>query len=141
MPWDLLGDVPVRLDAAEQVGPLIGDELIKVEHTYDFASFPGTGYALISDLYSNDEQLEFIRSYPYKDRSRIYALEIPQVMKDAGWLLRYLLIRRNRRARVDADANWRVKIYVWVGTDAPETPIDGNSSSPDDDPLIFDGGT
>lgn len=139
MPWDLVGDVPVTFEPQQLDVPLIGDELIRVEHTYDFADFPGLGYALISDLYANDAQLEFIRSYPYKDRDRLYPLEIPQVMKDAGWLLRHLVVRRDTRSRVDADANWRIKIYVWIGSSPPTSQVDGNASSGGSGQTVFDG--
>jgi hypothetical protein len=139
MPWDLVGDVPVTFEGRQLDVPLIGDEIIKVEHTYDFASFPGIGYAWISDIYSNDSELTFIKSYPRKERARIYALEIPQVMKDGGWLLRFLTVRRSTRARVDANANWRMRIYVWLGTEPPEEEIDGEGATGGGE-TIFDGG-
>ena len=50
MPWELIGDVPVTFEGVQLGTPLIGDALIKIEHTFDFADFPGVGYAVISDL-------------------------------------------------------------------------------------------
>jgi hypothetical protein len=138
MPWDLVGDVPVSFEGRQLDAPLIGDEIIKVEHTWDYGAFPGLGYAWISDLYSNDAELTFIKSYPKKDYARIYILEIPQVMKDAGWLLRYLTVRRSNRARVQADANWRMRISVWLGSEPPEEQIDGEGSTGGGQ-TIFDG--
>lgn len=127
MSWDLIGDVPVTFDGKFLDTPLVGDSLIKVVHSFDYASFPGTGYALISTRYFNDVEGRFIKSYPYKSE-RLYTLEIPQVQKEAGWLLRDLFVRKTVRTRVQADANWRIKVYEWLGRVPPEPSIDGQRS-------------
>ncbi|MEL6260462.1 MAG: hypothetical protein AAFR12_05285 [Cyanobacteria bacterium J06626_6] len=139
MSWDLIGDVPVSFEGEQLSVPLIGDVLIKVEHTFDYASFPGIGCAWISDIYANDEQRLFIKSYPYKNTSRVYALEVPEVMVEAGWLVRHLVVKRSVRARVDTDANWRIRIYEWIGSTPPESTIDGNGATGDGEQQIFDG--
>ncbi|MEL6605358.1 MAG: hypothetical protein AAFP20_19265 [Cyanobacteria bacterium J06614_10] len=139
MSWDLIGDVPVSFEGEQLSVPLIGDVLIKVEHTFDFESFPGIGFAWISDIYANDERRLFIKSYPHKNSSRVYPLEVPEVMVEAGWLVRHLVVKRSVRARVDTDANWRIRIYEWIGSTPPESTIDGNGATGDGEQQIFDG--
>lgn len=139
MPWDLIGDVPVTFEGIQLGTPLIGDSLIKVEHTFDFADFPGVGYAVISDLYSDGVVGQFIRSYPYRN-SRIYPLELLEVQKNAGWIVRFLVVKRSRFARVDANVNWRIKIYEWFGEGDPEITIDSETGEfTNDGETIFEG--
>lgn len=139
MSWDLIGDVPVTFEGQFLEVPVIGDALIKIEHTFDYASFPGLGYALFSSRYYNDVVADFFRSYPRKNEARLHVLELADVQKESGWLLRDLFVRRSTRARVQADANWRVKVYEWIDSADPEGEIDGDGSTPSDGQQIYDG--
>lgn len=108
-----MGEEAVGFEWRQFDGSLIGDEVIKVEHDFDYASFPGLGYAVLSNVYANDERDIFLKSYPHKGDARIYELKVPQRLIDSNYLLHHLQIKRNLRARVQADANWRVKAYIW----------------------------
>lgn len=119
--------------------PLIGNEVIKIEHSFDYASFPGLGYAILSNIYANDERDIFFRSYPYKDGSRIYELDVPQRLIESSYQLHFLQVKRNLYARVQADANWRVKAYLWVNPAAPSTEIDGTPPGPNEPTNDLDG--
>jgi hypothetical protein len=118
MGWVLYGERSVDFEERILGDFLIGDELIRVQHLFDYADFPGIGHALISNVFANGERDFFRRSYPYKDSSRIYEVKVPAVLVDQGYGLHQLLIRRNVRARVQANANWRVRVDLWV----PDTP-------------------
>lgn len=113
MTWELLGQEPVGFDERQFDGILIGDETIKIEHYFDYPSFPGLGYALISNIYANDERDRFIRSYPVKSSPRIYEITVPEALKASSYLSYHLMIRRNVRAQILSDANWTVKAFVW----------------------------
>ncbi len=117
MSWRLMSEEPVTFDGRVFDDFLIGDELIKIEHSFNGETFPGTGYAIISNVYANDEQDFFRRSYPKKNSSRIYEVKVPPQLVAASYLLHQLTVQRSLYARVDADANWRVSAYIWV----PET--------------------
>ena len=120
MTWDLIGDVAVGFDAEPLDQPLIGDALIKVEHSFDYATFPGLGYALLTTRYYNEVEGETLRLYPVKNSARIYSMELSAIQKESGWLLRDLFIRKTVRTRVQADANWRIKVYEWLGAARPQ---------------------
>lgn len=113
MGWIFYGEEPVGFEERVLGDVLIGDVLIKVEHFFDYASFPGLGHAQISNIYANDERDFFRRSYPQKDSPRLYEIKVPPQLLNAGYGLHQLLIRRNIRAQVQADANWRVRVHVW----------------------------
>jgi len=74
-------------------------------------------------LYSDGVKGRFIRSYPYK-AARIYPLELLDVQKEAGFIVRHLIVKRSLRARVDADANWKIRIYEWYTQGDPDIEID-----------------
>lgn len=112
--WDLIGEKPVGFDWVLFDGPLIGDELIKIEHVFNGVSFPGRGYALLSNIYANDEQDVFIKSYPKKTGSRIYEIKVPEPLKVANYELHHLMVKHNLYAQVDADADWKIRAYVWL---------------------------
>lgn len=114
MPWELYAEEPVTFEEQVVGDFLIDSETIRVEHLFNGESFPGTGYALISNVYVNNERSFFRRSYPYKNSSRIYQVIIPPELLEGGYGLHQLLMKRSPRARVDADANWRVRIDRWV---------------------------
>lgn len=114
MPWQLLGDVPVTDEGQKISAPLLGDALIKVEHRFSPNPFRGFGYVWISDEYANNEHFLNFRSYPYVESARIYALELPALMKAYGFDDRNLWVRRSSRAVVNDDTQWRVRISVWV---------------------------
>lgn len=113
MSWDLMSEELVGFEWRQFDDSLIGDEVIKVEHSFDYEKFPGIGYAVLSNVYANGERDIFLRSYPHKADSRIYELKVPQRLIASNYLLHHLQIKRNLYARVQADANWRVKAYIW----------------------------
>lgn len=118
--WDLIGEKPVTYDWILFDEPLIGDELIKIEHSFNGATFPGRGYAWLSNIYANNEQDIFIRSYPHKDNERIYQINVPQQLKDANYNLHHLMVKISRYAQVVESADWKIKAYVWLtGTGEP----------------------
>lgn len=114
MGWEFYGEASVSFEERVLGDFLIGDELIRVRHFFDYADFPGIGHALISNVYANGERDFFCRSYPHKNSSRIYEIKVPSQLLDAGYGLHQLLVRRNVRARVQANANWRLRVDVWV---------------------------
>lgn len=114
MGWEFYGETPVGFEEQIIGDELIGDELIKVEHLFDHDSFPGIAHALISNSYTNNERDFFVRSYPYKNSPRIYEIKVPPQLSNAGYGLHYLHVRCNIRAKFQANANWRVKVSVWV---------------------------
>lgn len=126
MTWDLMGEELVGFEWRQFDAPMIGNEVIKIEHSYDYASFPGFGHAVLSNIYVNNERDLFFRSYPYKDNARIYELDVPERLYEANYLLHFLQVRRNIRAKVQANANWRVRAYLWFGPNSPTIENDGN---------------
>lgn len=128
MAWVPAGDLPVNFDEAFFSGVFVGDELIKVEHGFNGSSFPGTGYAIISNIFFNGERDFFRRSYPFKESPRIYKVSAPPQFNAETYQIFQLTVRRSLRARVDADANWRVRIYKWIADSTANEPpqFDGN---------------
>lgn len=116
MVWIPAGDLPVGFDEAIFSGVFVGDQLIKVEHGFNGDVFPGTGYAVISNLYFDGEREFFRRSYPYRGSPRLYRLSAPQQFESESYQIYQLTLRRSARAKVDADANWRVRIFRWGTT-------------------------
>ena len=113
MSWVLLSEEPVGFEWRQFDGSLVGNELIKIEHVFNGASFPGLGYAVLSNVYANDERDVFIRSYPHKGDPRLYEIKVPEAFEAASYTLHHLQVKRNLYARVDADANWRIRAYLW----------------------------
>ena len=109
MSWDLMSEEFVEFEWREFGDSLIGDEVIKIEHYFDYDRFPGLGYAVLSNVYANGERDVFIKSYPHKGDARIYELKVPQRLIDSNYLLHHLQVKRNLRAQVQANANWRIK--------------------------------
>jgi len=138
MVWRLMSEEPVTFEERVFDDFLIGDELIKIEHSFNGATFPGLGYAVISNIYVNDERDFFRRSYPQKDSSRIYQVNVPPQLVEGSYLLHQLMVKRHRYARVDADANWRIRAYVWTPPLSPQLEVDGQLP-PGGDEDIFDG--
>jgi hypothetical protein len=112
--WLPAGDLPVGFDETIFSGVFVGEQLIKVEHGFNGSSFPGTGYAIISNLFFNGEREFFRRSYPYKGSPRLYRITAPQQFNSENYQIYQLTLRRSARARVDADADWRVRIFRWA---------------------------
>ena len=137
MGWVFYGEAPVGFEERVVGDFLIGDELIRVEHLFAYETFPGFGYALLSNIYANDERDFFRRSYPQKNSSRIYEVKVPPQLFDAGYGLHQLLVRCNVRARLQSDANWRIRISVWVDGGDEEPPVDGQAGGGGDD--VMDG--
>lgn len=113
MVWIPSGELAV--DFNEQFFPaaFVGDQLIKVEHGFTGNDFPGIGYAILSNLYFGGERDWFRRSYPFKNSARIYHIISPPQLQAENYQIYQIAIRRSLRARVDADANWRVRIFRW----------------------------
>lgn len=139
MAWELMGEEPVGFDWRTFDIPMIGDELIKIEHYFNGATFPGTGYAVLSNLYANDERDVFYRSYPKKDSERIYEINVPIQFQLSSYLLHQLQVKRNQYARVDADADWRVRAYLWFNPSDPNRELDGNPDDPNAPSIDYDG--
>ena len=125
MTWLPAGNLPVDFNEAAFFGVFVGDELIKVEHDYNGSSFPGTGYAMLSNLFLNGEREFFRRSYPFKNSPRIYRITVSDDLKEANYHIYQLTVRRSLRSRVDANANWRIRIFKWVDGDQVEPSFDG----------------
>lgn len=138
MAWRLMSEEPVTFEERVFDDFLIGDELIKIEHSFNGATFPGLGYAVISNLYVNNERDFFRRSYPVKDSPRIYEVKVPPQLVEGNYLLHQLMVKRHLYARVDADANWRIRAYIWVPDGAPPSEVDGQQVDGGDE-EIFDG--
>ncbi len=120
MSWNLIGDVPVGFENEPLDQPLIGDALIKVTHSYSYAAFPGIAKAILSSRYYNEVEGASLTLYPDKTTARIYSLELSDIQKESGWMLRDLFIRQTVRSRVQADANWRIQVYEWLGGPRPQ---------------------
>lgn len=125
MTWVAAGDLPVGFDEAYFFGVFVGDELIKVEHGFNGSSFPGTGYAILSNIFFNGEREFFRRSYPFKASPRIYRITVSDEFKEANYHIYQLTVRRSLRSRVDDGANWRIRIFKWVDSDDAEPSFDG----------------
>jgi hypothetical protein len=137
MTWVFLGEKPVNFDEEIFETPLIGDELIRVEHVFNGATFPGLGYAQFSNIYNDGERGFFRRSYPTKVLDRVYNIDIPEAFEDSDYVVHRLAVKRNLYARVQADANWRVRVFVWFPDELPEPEADGNPSTGGE--TIFEG--
>ena len=116
MGWQLLGDVAVGWQWADINVRIEGDVALKLEHSYSYASFPGKAYAILSSTNEAGDRALYHRSYPSGDAD-IIASEVPAVLVPVGFDRRYLSIKRNLFARVQDDANWRVKVYRWAEDD------------------------
>lgn len=139
MGWSFIGEEPVSFDEQVFDIPMVGDELIRIEHVFNGGTFPGKAYALISNIYEAGERGAYKRSYPVKESARVYEFDVPQGFEDSDYVVHQLAVKRNRFARVDADANWRLRAWVWVPEQSPEAQVDGNPSEDGGSDTIFDG--
>lgn len=115
MGWQLLGDVAVGWQWTPVNTRIDGDVALKVEHRYgSYATFPGKAYALLSSTTEAGDRAIYHRSYPYGDESDIIASEVPAPLLAVGFGQRYISVKRNLYARVQDDANWRVRVFQWV---------------------------
>lgn len=114
MAWTLLGQVPIGYQWA-RFGPLItGDAILKLEHTTSYESFPGKAYALLGCWFpAADIRGLYHRSYPYGPHADLVISTVPQAMVNAGLDARYLELKHDLWARIQADANWEVNVYQW----------------------------
>jgi hypothetical protein len=137
MTWIFLGEKPVDFEEQVFETPLIGDELIRVEHVFTGATFPGLGYAQLSNIYDDGERGFFRRSYPTKTNDRVYDINIPEAFEDSDYVVHRLAVKRNLYARVQATANWRIRVFVWLPEEASPSEADGNLTGGGE--TIFEG--
>lgn len=141
MAWQLFGDVKIGYEWVRIASPITGDIILKIEHSTSYASFPGKAYALIAS-YIPELNIRGIyhRSYPYGPDADLVLSALPKELLSAGIRQRYVEIKHDLYARVQADANWRLRIYRWVYEIQPGETIDGNGAETGDgEAIILDG--
>ena len=143
MVWQLVGDTPIGYEWARIGAPITGDLILKVEHSTSYASFPGKAYALIASYIPDlDIRGVYSRSYPYGSNADLILSPLPKELLAAGIRQRYVEIKHDLYARIQADANWRVKVYRWVYEIQEGETIDGGTGTgAGGDEIILDGNT
>lgn len=143
MSWQLIQEIRPLYEWQLLDIPIIGETTIRVEQDWaEAGAFPGRAYVSFCQEFMEGSRYNFRRLYPYRE-PRLITCTIPEPLEAAGWGVFYLAVKLNLYARYDADANWRIRFYEWVGsTPPPATPDPG--SEPDDPntpDVIYDGGT
>ncbi|MEL7354056.1 MAG: hypothetical protein AAFN38_21720 [Cyanobacteria bacterium J06560_5] len=143
MSWQLIGDLKIGYEWSRLAGLITGDIILKVEHSTSYASFPGKAYALFAGyIPALGLRGSYSRSYPYGPNADLVLLPLPKELLATGIQERYVELKHDLYERIQADANWRVKIYRWVYELGGGETIDGNGGSGDNsdsEPVILDG--
>ena len=129
MPWRSLGTLtPDLLEWRLTNTAALGD-LVRVRQDWS-GDWPGTGFIMVSAFYADGGRYGFESVYPDRE-ARMLILPPPQILADAGLLVRYFAAKLNSRSRTYDNANWSITFEEF-------TPITG----PDDQPVqTVDGGT
>lgn len=142
MTWRLIDEFQPTWDWQTTESPIVGASAIKIEQDWSYAGvFPGRGFLWLVQQFPDSSFHNFRRVYPYRD-PRIFSTVIPAQLEASGWNVYQLALKVNLRATWQDDADWRVRLYEWIGSEpSPLTPFPTTSpSTPGVPDLIYDGG-
>ncbi|MDV3352013.1 hypothetical protein D0962_35725 [Leptolyngbyaceae cyanobacterium CCMR0082] len=142
MSWQLLQEVEPQFEWLTLGPPIVGEPTLKIEQDWSYAgAFPGRAYITVVQQFPDGSLYGFRRFYPYRD-PRLFNPSIPNHLEASGWNVYSIRLKVNLWGQWQADANWRIRIYEWIGNTPPAIFVDpgvgeNNPSTPD---LIYDGG-
>lgn len=142
MTWQLLDELQPTWDWQLTDRPITGPKAIKIEQDWSYAgSFPGEAYCNLAQQFPDGSFYNFRRVYPYRN-ARVLSTVIPAELSESGWNVYQLALKLNLYARFQDDADWRVRFYVWSGSEPPPfTPFPTNPvTTPTVPDLVYDGG-
>ena len=143
MSWNLVAEVSPGFDWEAIDVPIFGNTSFKIEHSWGASyDFPGAGFAWLCQVFPDGSRRGFKRLWPYRD-PRIVTMTAPDDLAVDGWDIYQLQVKRSYRAQIYGDANWRVRIYEWAGSEPPPLEPDpgaGDNTDPDLLDLTYDGG-
>ena len=142
MSWQLLQTVEPEFEWVTLAAPIIGETTLRVEQDWSYAgAFPGRAYVTLAQRFPDDSLYGFRRLYPYRD-PRILTLRIPDDLEASGWSVYSIQLKVNLWGQWQADANWRIRIYEWIGNTPPAILVDSGigENDPTIPDLIYDGG-
>jgi len=117
--WQSLGIITPTLGAWQLLNtPSVGAEAFRV--TFMNLGLAPNGrywrsFGVVDTIYSTDEKGSSIRIYPSVEKS-VIALPIPEALKDAGFIVRYVRVRKFVKrfsGRVNEPA-WSVEVEEFV---------------------------
>ncbi|MEO0348839.1 MAG: hypothetical protein AAF282_02175 [Cyanobacteria bacterium P01_A01_bin.15] len=145
MSWEQLAEVSPGFDWETLPDVIEGYRSFKISHSWSPTySYPGSGAAWICQVFPDGSRYGFRKLWPHRD-PKIISLYAPADMTASNDDFYRLSIKRISRARIYGDANWRIRIWQWIGIPLDDSNFDpgdyqdGNALDLADDPL-FDGG-
>ncbi|MBE9157691.1 hypothetical protein IQ265_12765 [Nodosilinea sp. LEGE 06152] len=128
MAWRNLGTVaPDLLEWRELPQQALGN-LFRIRQSWN-GDWPGTGAINLAIFYDGGGRYGFEQIYS-DPKPRMVIFTPPQLLTDAGFLVRRFAVRFSSRTRVYAVANWQVSVDEWVDNtedDEPAQLIDGGT--------------
>lgn len=112
MVWSEIGTLAPTLEWRTFNTPVVGGELFRCRQEW-VGDWPGTGYLQLSAFYADGGRYGYQQAQASRTE-QMFLLPVPEALEIVGFTVRYMALRHNSRARLYANANWRVSVDQWI---------------------------